>query len=127
METYSRIGLLRALETYSRIKLPRRYENLHPSFSTSSTYKHNNSNFRLRRHFFKRLPYSRCCYVPIQMKYLHLNPNLSKPIPICSLLRLKTVKLTVVLDYYESIETYSRIGLLRSLETYSRIGLLRSY
>jgi threonyl-tRNA synthetase len=34
------------------------------------------------------------------------------------------LKLTVVLDYYEALETYSRIGLLRS---YSRIGLLRSY
>ncbi len=62
------------------------------------------------------------------------------------------VKLTVVLDYCEAIETYSRIGLLRSygnllsywttarlwkltvvldyyeaMETYGRIGLLRSY
>ncbi len=48
---------------------------------------------------------------------------------------------TVVLDYYEAMETYSRIGLLRSysfkltvvldsyeaMDTYSRIGLLRSY
>ncbi len=62
------------------------------------------------------------------------------------------VKVTVVLDYYEAMGTYSRIGLLRSygnlqsywtatkvwkltvvleyceaMETYSRIGLLRSY
>ncbi len=62
------------------------------------------------------------------------------------------MKLTVVLDYYEAMEPYSRIGLLRSygnsqsywttaklwklivvldyyeaMETYSRIGLLRSY
>jgi hypothetical protein len=62
------------------------------------------------------------------------------------------LKLTVVLDYHEAIETYSRIGLLRTygnlqsywtttklwkltvvldyyelMETYSRIGLLRSY
>jgi hypothetical protein len=62
------------------------------------------------------------------------------------------LKLTVVLDYYEAMETYSRIGLLRSygnlqsywttakpwkltvvldyyeaMETYSRIGSLRSY
>ncbi len=36
-------------------------------------------------------------------------------------------KLTVVLDYCEATETYSRIGLLRSYETYRRIGLLRSY
>jgi hypothetical protein len=32
-----------------------------------------------------------------------------------------TVKLTVVLDYYEAMETYSRIGLLRSY------GNLQSY
>jgi hypothetical protein len=38
----------------------------------------------------------------------------------------KLWKLTVVLDYYDAMETYSRIGLLRAMETYSRIGLLRS-
>jgi hypothetical protein len=35
-------------------------------------------------------------------------------------------KLTVVLDYYEAKETYSRIGLLQGYGTYSRIGILRS-
>ena len=64
----------------------------------------------------------------------------------------RTEKLTVVLDYYEAMEAYSRIGLLRSygnlhsywtttkllkltvvldyceaIETYSRIGLLLSH
>jgi hypothetical protein len=37
----------------------------------------------------------------------------------------KLWKITVVLDYYEAMETYSRIGLLRSYGTYSRIGLRR--
>ena len=65
---------------------------------------------------------------------------------------VKVQKLTVVLNYYEGMETYSRIGLLRrygnlqsywtttklwkltvvldyyeAMETYSRIGILRSY
>ena len=64
----------------------------------------------------------------------------------------KLWELTVVLDYYEAMETYSRIGLLRiygnlqsylttmklwkltvvldyyeAMETYSRIGVVRSY
>jgi hypothetical protein len=44
------------------------------------------------------------------------------------------VKLTVVLDYYEAIETYSCIGILRSyrkltvvLDYYEAIGNLQSY
>jgi hypothetical protein len=35
-------------------------------------------------------------------------------------------KLTVVLEYYEAIETYSLLDNYEALETYSRIGLLRS-
>jgi hypothetical protein len=39
----------------------------------------------------------------------------------------KLWKLTVVVDYYEAMETYSRIELHQSYGTYSRIGLLRSH
>ena len=35
-------------------------------------------------------------------------------------------KLTVVLDQYEAMESYSRIGLVQSYGNYSRIGLVRS-
>ncbi len=41
---------------------------------------------------------------------------------------LRSRHLTVVLDYYEAMETYSRIGLLRSYRNLqSYFGLLRSY
>ncbi len=86
------------------------------------------------------------------VRYFELPKCRCQRIKLQDVLKLWLLKLTVVLDYYEAKETYSRIGLLRSqgnlrsywtitkprkltvvldyyeaMKTYSRIGLLRRY
>jgi hypothetical protein len=39
----------------------------------------------------------------------------------------KLCELSVVLDYYEAMGTYSRIGLIRVYGNFSLVGLLRGY